>query len=131
MCQAGFAFTELVEISMFESWSGCKFKKWTLFMKTKFLIVLLAVICPVVKAATTTPAEIPANLHVYSGSTIYVDLVAHDCSGRRYYIKNDHVRYDSIVSILLAAQLSQRKVQLRISGCNAKNQGEIIGVYLK
>lgn len=100
-------------------------------MKKLYFVVFLAVFCPCVIAATTTPAEVPTNLHVYSGSTIYVDLVAHDCSGRRYYIKNDHVRYDSIVSILLAAQLSQRKVQLRISGCNAKNQGEIIGVYLK
>lgn len=81
-----------------------------------------------------TPAAVPKNLHVYtfSGSS-YVDLVAHGCSGYRYYLSPDHKKYDTIVGILMAAQIANRKVVVRFSDCiNGSNpQGEIVGVYLK
>jgi len=100
-------------------------------MNKRYFSAFFAVFCPCVMAATTTPAHIPSNLHVYGETSTYVDLVAHDCSGRRYYIKNSHLKYDAIVTILLAAQMAKKEVQLRISGCNSQNQGEVVGVYLK
>jgi hypothetical protein len=77
---------------------------------------------------------VPKNLHVYSTSGgTYVDLVAAGCSGERYYLSPNHVKYDAIFAILLAAQTSGKKVQVRVDKCiNGSNpQGIIIGVYLK
>ncbi len=85
-------------------------------------------------AAETTPEAVPSNLHIYSGGgAAYVDMVAAGCSGSRYYLSPDHVKYDSIFSILLAAQLSKREVVLRFDGCvNGSNaRGNIVGVYLR
>lgn len=85
-------------------------------------------------SAFHTPVAVPKNLHVYNtaGST-YVDLVAANCSGYRYYLSQNHPKYDAIFSILLAAQTAGKKVQLRVDKCiNGSNpQGNIIGVYLK
>ncbi len=79
-----------------------------------------------------TPEEIPQNIHIvdFAGNT-YVDLVPSTCSGSRYYISPGHTKYDTIVSILLAAQISGKKIVLRYDGCNGQNQGKIIGVFLK
>ncbi len=84
--------------------------------------------------ATTTPEVVPKNLHVYSASgSTYVDLTAAGCSRSRYYLDPNHVKYDAIFAILLAAQTAGKKVQVRINKCiNGSNpQGNIIGVYLK
>lgn len=83
-------------------------------------------------AGTNTPAEVPRNFHIYSesGST-YVDLIASGCSGYRYYLPSNHVKYNTIVSVILAAQMSNRNVQIKFDGCNSNNQGRITGVYLK
>ena len=77
-----------------------------------------------------TPYAVPSNLHVYDnhGNT-FVDLIGHECSAYRYYIAPDHPKYDTIISILLAAQISQKPVSLRFDGCNSGAQGMVIGVY--
>lgn len=79
-----------------------------------------------------TPEAVPKNLHIYnfSGST-FVDLVSHECSGARYYLPQDHAQYDKLFSMLMAAQIANEKITLRVDGCNSNNQGRIIGVYLK
>jgi hypothetical protein len=79
-----------------------------------------------------TEELIPNNFHIYSlnGNT-YVDHLATGCSGKRYYLPTNHQRYETIVAVLLAAQMGQRNVQLRFDGCNSNNQGKIVGVYLK
>ena len=42
--------------------------------------------------ATTTPAVVPKNLHVYSASgSTYVDLTSAGCSRSRYYLNPNHV----------------------------------------
>lgn len=100
------------------------------------LIALLSVIICSFEASArdVTPAAVPKNLHVYSttGST-YVDHVSQGCSRSRYYLSPNHVKYDAIFSILLAAQLSERKVKLFFSDCvNGSNpQGNIVGVQLE
>ena len=80
----------------------------------------------------STAVAVPENLHVFSesGST-YVDLVAKGCSGKRYRLDPDHPKYVTIISILMAAQISGHKVSIRFDGYNDQNQGNIIGVYLK
>lgn len=82
--------------------------------------------------AENTNESVPYNFHVYSldGNT-YVDHLATGCSGKRYYLPTSHERYETIVAVLLAAQMGQRDVQLRFDGCNSNSQGKIIGVYLK
>jgi hypothetical protein len=78
-----------------------------------------------------TPATVPKNLHIYSSSgNAYVDMVAHDCSGYRYELLRSHVAFDNIFALLLSAQVSGKKVQLRFSGCNSIPQGVIEGAYL-
>lgn len=52
-------------------------------------------------------------------------------SGTRYTLSTTHLKYETLVSILLAAQMAERKVQLRFDGCTTNGQGQIIGVYLK
>ena len=82
-------------------------------------------------AAQITPAVVPKNLHVYSlAGNAYVDLVSFECSGTRFLLEYSHRKYDAIFSLLLSAQLAKKKVKLRIDGCNANNQGKIIGAYL-
>ncbi len=101
----------------------------------KKIIVALTVMLTsttLMAAPKNTTAEAPRNLHVYdsSGAT-YVDHVADQCSSSRYYLNPNHVQYKTIVSILLAAQLSGRSVVLRYDGCTSQNQGKIIGVFFK
>ena len=83
-------------------------------------------------AAENTPAAVPKNLHVWNtaGDT-YVDLVSSGCSYSRYRLSPSHAKYDTIVSILMAAQISGHKVVIRFDGCNSVNQGTIVGVYLQ
>jgi hypothetical protein len=95
-------------------------------------VSVFAFCVPILAAPTISPAAIPKNLHVYDGSgNTYVDLVAGQCTGSRYFINPDHVKYDAMVSILLAAQVSGKKVQVRYDGCSNNGvQGRVIGVYL-
>ena len=96
------------------------------------LTLFLSQILSTVAAPTVTPEVVPQNIHVYSeGGATFVDLVASGCSGYRFYIPLNHPKYDTIMSILIAAQLSNRKVQGRFDGCSSNNQGKLIGVYLK
>jgi hypothetical protein len=95
------------------------------------LVVSVVALGGVAQAApVNTPAAVPRNLHVYNtaGAT-YVDHVPADCSGYRYYIDPNHVKYDTIVAILLAAQASGTSVVLRFEGCTPENQGKVKGVY--
>jgi len=101
------------------------FKRWV------SAIILFAFSVGVSADVFNTPKHEPENLHIYneSGHT-YVDLVAHGCSGLRYWLTPEHLKYDAIFSILLAAQLSNREVVLRVDGCNGVAQGKIVGVYI-
>ena len=75
-------------------------------------------------APVVTPAAIPQNLHVYdSAGNTYVDLTPHDRSGVRYFLPPTHAGYEAIYSMLLAAQISKKKVILRINGCNTIHRG--------
>ena len=97
-------------------------------------LLLLSIVCSFSLQATpvTTIPVVPKNIHIYSDSgSTYVDLVAAGCSGYRYYLPTKHPKYDTIMSILIAAQLSNKKVQGRFDGCNSNSQGKLIGVYLK
>lgn len=86
----------------------------------------------VIAGPEITPEVVPTNFHVYneSGNT-YVDLVPTGCSGSRFFVPASHVKYDTIVSTLISAQLANRKVRGRFDGCNTISQGKLIGVYLK
>ncbi len=101
----------------------------------KYLTLLMLVLLSVsVFSAENTPQRIPSNLHIYNtNGAAYVDMDAHGCSGYRYYLSPGHPKYDAIVSILLAAQMSGKEVILRFDGCvNGSNpQGNIIGVFLR
>mgnify|MGYP007077563275 CR=1 FL=1 len=84
-------------------------------------------------AISMTPVAVPSNLHVYDevGNT-YVDHVVDGCGSYRYWINPENANYEAIMSILLTAQVSGKKVILRYDGCvNGGNQGRVIGVYLK
>jgi|GEM_PF-3575427 len=97
-----------------------------------FIIIGLFFAMPVMANTFTTPIAAPTNLHIYGNSeNVYVDLISHGCSGSRYYLKAGHHRFDQIFSMLLAAQLAERMIALRVKDCNVNKQGEIIGVYLK
>lgn len=100
----------------------------------KFLSVITAFTFSGMSAATVTPEVVPKNLHVYNsiGNT-FVDLLPAGCSRARYFLSPKHVKYDAIFAILLSAQTSNKKVQVRIDKCvNGSNpQGNIVGVYLK
>ncbi|KAF7783749.1 hypothetical protein PRUB_a3596 [Pseudoalteromonas rubra] len=100
----------------------------------KFLIAFTTFLSFSTLAATTAPT-VPKNLHVYSitsGAT-YVDLASSGCSGSRYLLEGNHPKYDAIFSLLLAAQLAEKKVQVIFDKCvnSPNNQGRITGVYLK
>ena len=99
----------------------------------KAFSVWVALICPFVAKAELfeTAAAVPNNLHVYdvSGNT-YVDLIPYGCSDFRYYLWPDHPKYDAIISILMAAQIANKKVVFRVDGCNNQRQGNLVGVYL-
>jgi len=78
-----------------------------------------------------TEWKVPRNIHVFSTSgTVYVDMHNAGCSGSRYALPKSHPAYDTIVSFLLAAQMANKKVQLRLDGCIGNGQGKIIGVYV-
>lgn len=95
-------------------------------------LLLIGSFNEVLATPVVTSAAVPSNLHFYNtaGNT-YVDLLPHGCSGSRYFLDPAHVKYDTIVSILIAAQLANKKVVLRYDGCNSIPQGRIIGVYLQ
>lgn len=99
-------------------------------MKIKWLVFLatLGMSCMTFGQSVTSWA-VPRNLHIYStsGST-FVDHVVHGCAGARYKLSGTHPKYDALFSMLMAAQLADRRVALRYNGCG---QGDIIGVYLE
>jgi len=97
----------------------------TLFFLMMFSLSVLAEV-------KNTPEAVPSNLHVYNveGHT-YVDHIVDTCTSQRYHIDPNHAKYDTVVSILLAAQIAKKKVILRYDGCVNGTQGEVVGVYLK
>ena len=99
----------------------------------KRYLVALFTLSIFVNAMDYTNAMVPENLHVYNtAGAIYVDMHVDACTGKRYYLSSNNKNYESIYSMLLAAQISQRKVVLRYDGCtNRGSQGKIVGVYLK
>jgi len=83
-------------------------------------------------ADTTVPYDHIRTLHVYSNSGhVYFGHKAHDCSDGGYILPKSHVSFDVIVSFLLASEMSNKRVQLRIDGCNSNNQGVVTGVYIE
>ena len=99
--------------------------------KTLLIIIFLTPYSGFAQNRNTEPG-IPDSLHIYNtaGDT-YVDHVMDTCLSRRYHLSPNHVKYDAIFSVLLTAQTTQKKVQLKYNGCvNNNQQGEIIGVYL-
>ena len=102
-------------------------------MKTnRLLLILLLTPFMALAEIRNTPPSPPNNLHVYDtiGNT-YVDHLLDACGSRRYHLSPNHNKYDAIFSVLLAAQVSKKKVIIRYDGCfNNNQQGEIIGVYL-
>ncbi|QUJ67367.1 hypothetical protein KDD30_15215 [Photobacterium sp. GJ3] len=96
----------------------------------KFILFLLVFSFSAFAEPLTTPAGVPKNFHVYDlhGNT-FVDLAAHGCSSARYYLSPTHPKYDAIVSVLLAAQTSNKKIVIRFEDCTPQDQGKIIGVY--
>ena len=64
-----------------------------------------------VNAAEFTVPQVPKNLHIYNeGGYTYVVLQAQGCSGFTYVLSPEHKKYDAIFSILLAAQMANKKV---------------------
>ena len=101
-------------------------------MKNVLLFLSAMVVSFAAKAELfETAAAVPNNLHVYdkSGNT-YVDLIPYGCSDFRYYLWPGHPKYDTIISILMAAQVANKKVVFRVDGCNEIRQGNLVGVYL-
>lgn len=96
------------------------------------LVLLLSLSAASIAEIFQTPWAVPEHLHVYDdqGNT-YVDLVVDKCNTARYWISPSHPKYDTIVSILLAAEVAKRRVSIRYNGCDASgNQGKLIGVYI-
>ena len=100
----------------------------------RVFVLFLSFLC-VSKASSqpqiTTSATL-TNLHVYNedGMT-YVDHLPDYCDSQRFVLLPSHAKYDAILSILLAAQISKKAVRLRFDGClNNGLQGKIVGVYL-
>ena len=100
-------------------------------MKKLFLIATLILSTLTYATPEITPEAIPEDLHIYSGSgDAFVRLTAHECSGVKYIIPNNHAEFNAIFSLIMAAQLSAKPIKLRFDGCNANNQGIVVGVYL-
>ena len=100
--------------------------------EVKYFIVVLAMVFSVKALSANTGSAVPSNLHVYSaGGTTYVDHSAHGCANGRYYIPQGHPQFQTIVSILLTAQVAKKEVVIRYDECNTNNQGIVIGVYLR
>jgi len=77
-----------------------------------------------------TPNQVPENLHLYNDSAAFVRLIPYGCSQSTYVIPTTHAKFDVIFSLILAAQISGKPIRLRFDGCNANNQGIVVGVYL-
>jgi hypothetical protein len=109
------------------------FGEYLVGIKSILLIILSTLSVNVFAALVNTPSgAIPKNLHVYNNNgDTYVDHVQGDCSGTRYYINPNHTKYDAIISILLAAQMGNKKVVLRYDSIVGCSQGQIVGVYLQ
>ena len=100
-------------------------------MKNLFLIATLLLSGLTYANPEFTPESVPKNLHIYSETgNAFVRLTAHGCAWGTYIIDNDHIEFDAIFSLILAAQISQKPIKLRFDGCNANNQGIVVGVYL-
>jgi hypothetical protein len=100
-------------------------------MKYIFTLIVFLISASSVAQEVTTEA-VPKNLHIYSTSgTFYFDHVAVGCSGYRYNLAPSHPSFDTIVSLLLAAQMAEKKVVVRFDGCHSNGQGKVVGVYLK
>ncbi|WP_153301834.1 hypothetical protein [Endozoicomonas arenosclerae] len=99
----------------------------------KVLPVILALSIFSVKAEIkTTDDAVPENLHVYNASgDVYVDHLVDECPTGRYYINRSHPAFETIISILISAQISGKEVKLRYDECrNNGSQGNVVGVYL-
>jgi hypothetical protein len=99
-----------------------------------FFVALSMISGLAVAAPANTPEAVPKNLHIYDViGNAYVDLPSHGCAGGRYKLSPSHAKYDAIFSVLMAAQIAERKVIVRFDSCSthASPQGYIIGVYLK
>ena len=101
-------------------------------IKNILLIATFFLVATSHAAVEITPAEVPNNLQIYNeGGNAYVDMTAYACSDGRYQIPASHLKYEAIFSLILAAQISGTSIRLRFDGCNANNQGIVVGVYLK
>jgi len=103
-------------------------------MKNLFLVLFLMFV--VITSAFAVPAvtdpAVPRNLHVYDvGGNTYVDLVPHGCAQTRYVIRPGHIKYDTIMAMLLSAQLAGKQVRLRYDDCDGNSMGIVVGVYLQ
>ena len=101
-------------------------------MKINILFLLLLIPSISFAQIKVTEPSVPESLHIYdtAGNT-YVDHLLGDCTSRRYHLSPNHIKYDAIFSVLLAAQTAQKQVRIRYDGCtNSGSQGNIIGVYL-
>lgn len=101
-------------------------------MKYSIILLLIFFSLRVFSNVDIADATVPSNFHVFNESgNAYVVLKEKGCSGATYYIPANHPKYDTIVSVIIAAQLSNRKVVARFDGCNSNSQGRLVGVYLK
>lgn len=100
----------------------------------KLIFLMLFVMCGFANAdPVNTPAAVPQMLHVYdTAGHAYVDMPPHDCAGGRYHLHPSHAKYDAVFSVLLSAQVANKKVVVRFDGCSSHTSphGEIVGVYL-
>ena len=95
-------------------------------------ILIFVFVTPVFAAPANTPGAVPKNLHVYDvGGNTYVDHIPAGCAVSRYILSPGHFKYDTIISILMAAQIANKEVVLRYDGCDGNSMGKIVGVYLK
>lgn len=101
-------------------------------MKIKCLVFLIAsCVSSFTFAQSITPWGVPQDLQLYSSSSTYVTVVPAGCSGGQYRLSTSLSNYDAVLSVILAAQLADRRIRVRYSGCTSNGQGEIIGVYLE
>lgn len=117
---------------MFKRMSKLSIGRLGVLMKVVF-VILFALLSALSNAQVmVSPRAVPQNLHIFNESgNAYVVLAESGCSGSTYYIPADHPKYNAIISILMAAQLSNKEVVARFDGCNSNGQGRLVGVYLK
>ncbi len=98
----------------------------------KIILSVLSLAAPLLYAEPDlTASAIPTNLHIFNTSGhAYVDMPEKGCSNTRYILYTSHPRFSEIYSMILAAQMANKKIEIRFDGCNDNGQGEIIGAYL-